>query len=340
MLFKNLNFVEFWQKKSLLNYLLLPLCLIWWILSQLRKFKPAYESKLFVICLGNLNLGGSGKTPTAIFLGKALPEILNDPAVKIAFLSKGYGGALKNIWVDANKHGALEAGDEPLLLAQHLPTFVCDNMINGLKILESSGFHIVITDDGFQNPTFKKDFNILVVNGYYGFGNGLIFPAGSLRESIKGGLKKADIMVLLERSNKKIKKLAEEYRLPIINGEYVPTNMEINKEDKYLAFCGIGIPKKFKKTLRKYHIKTEEFLVFPDHYNYTPADINNLIKNADDRNLALLTTQKDYVKIPLQSRAKILSFNIELRINNSQLLLDKIIKNYEEKKEKTIKENS
>ncbi|MDR2007495.1 MAG: tetraacyldisaccharide 4'-kinase [Alphaproteobacteria bacterium] len=329
MLFKNLNFVEFWQKKSPLNYLLLPLSGLWWILSQLRKLKPVYEGKLFVICLGNLNLGGSGKTPTAILLGRSLRD--KNPTMRIAFLSKGYGGKLKNVWVDVNKHRATEVGDEPLLLAQHLPTLVCSNMIDGLKTLETDGFQMVITDDGFQNPTIKKDFNILVVNGYYGFGNGLLFPAGSLRESISSGLKKANTMVMLERSNKKIKKLAAAYQFPILSGEYVPISGIPKKDEDVLAFCGIGIPKKFKKTLRKYHIKVEEFITFPDHYAYTAADIDNLIKRATDKNLTLLTTQKDYVKIPLQSRAKILSFNIELQLTDLQLLLEQILKSYEEK---------
>ncbi|MDR0484539.1 MAG: tetraacyldisaccharide 4'-kinase [Alphaproteobacteria bacterium] len=335
MSFKNLNLSQFWQQKSIFNYLLLPLSGLWWVSSQFRKFKPYYESKLFVICLGNLNLGGSGKTPTAILLSKNLQEYVNQRGLKIAFLSKGYGGSLETAWVSP-KHSPKEVGDEPILLSQYLPTLIHKNMVAGLKILEEEGFNIVITDDGFQNPTFKKDFNMVVVNGDYGFGNSLIFPSGPLRESVNSGLSRANIVLLLESQNSYIQELANKYQLEVIHGEYIPEANIIKKEDDFLAFCGIGMPFKFKKTLEKNNIKVLDFVSFSDHHNYTNTEIEDLINKAEEQNLKLITTQKDYVKIPLQYVEKILSFNIELQLPNSEILLNKIISCYEKKEKKIV----
>ncbi len=328
--FKNIDIHKFWRKKTFINYLLLPLSLLWIVGSQLRKLKSSYKSKAFVVCLGNINLGGSGKTPSAIFIGNELSK----KGFKVAFLTKGYGGFAKQAWVKQNQN-PLYVGDEPLLLAKHLPTLVSKNMIDGLKILEADGFDIIITDDGFQNPTFKKDFNLLIVNGDYGFGNKLIFPAGPLRERISGGFKKADSVFLLEKSNIDIKHLAEKYSLNMFEGKYEPQeDIPVKTGDKVLAFCGIGIPDKFKKTLEHQGIVIEKFVAFKDHHFYSKSDMKYLIKKAKSKNLSILTTEKDYIKIPLQYKAKILSFNINLVLQNSNLFINKIVDSYE-KKEKT-----
>ncbi len=327
MLFKNLDIHKLWRKKSLINYLLLPLSLLWFLGSKIRKLKSSYRSNLFVICLGNINLGGSGKTPTAIFLGKSLNQL----GLKVAFLSKGYGGSFRNpTWVNKNHTPSL-VGDEPLLLANYLPTLVSKNIKDGLNILEKEDFQMVITDDGFQNPTFKKDFNLLIVNGDYGFGNKLIFPAGPLRESIKSGFKKANAVIILEKNNQEVIFLAEKYSLNIFQGKY-QAQEDINiKGDKVLAFCGIGIPEKFKKTLESYGAKVEKFIYYKDHHFYSKKDIKYLIKKANNNNLILVTTEKDYIKIPFQYKSKVLSFNISLVLNNSQFLLNKIVNAYETK---------
>ena len=329
MLFKNLDIHKLWRKKSLINYLLLPLSLLWFLGSQIRKLKSSYRSKAFVICLGNINLGGSGKTPTAIFLGNELSK----SGFKVAFLTKGYGGKARQTWVNQNQ-SPIDVGDEPLLLAKHLPTLVSKNMIDGLKLLEENNFDIVITDDGFQNPTFKKDFNLLIVNGDYGFGNKLIFPSGPLRETIASGFKKANCVVLLEKNNQDIKYLASKYSLNVFEGQYEPQeNIAIKKGDKVLAFCGIGIPDKFKKTLEHQEIRVQKFIHYKDHHFYSKSDIKYLIKKAKSKNLTLVTTEKDYIKIPLQYQSSIISFNIRLLLQNSNSLINKIVSGYEKKEQ-------
>ncbi|UQY80621.1 Tetraacyldisaccharide 4'-kinase [Candidatus Hepatincola sp. Av] len=309
---------SFWQRRNLFHYLLFPLSLIWLLASYIRKIKTPYQSSLFVICIGNLNIGGSGKTPTAILLGELLK-----PHHKVVFLTKGYKGSLKEpTWVTLN-HNATETGDEPLLLAKVLPTMVAKNLKAGLQAIETSKkATIVIIDDGFQNPTIIKNFNILVVNGNYQFGNKLLVPAGPLRESIKSGLQKTQALVILEKNSSFIHKLAKEYNLSTYVGQYQP----IQKYQTYkevVAFCGIGMPEKFLSTLKNNHIKVETFLTFPDHHKYTKKELQQIIINANNR--PIITTEKDYIKIPKEYTPAISSYKIKLNLQNAEVLLLQIL---------------
>lgn len=311
-------FNKFWQKRNLFNYLLLPLTCIWWLASYLRKLQQPYQSPLFVICIGNLNVGGSGKTPTALLIGELLK-----PHHKVVFLTKGYKGSLqKPTWVTP-KHHATETGDEPLLLAKILPTMVAKNLKNGLQaIARDKKATVVIIDDGFQNPTIVKNFNILVVNGNYQFGNKLLIPAGPLRESIKSGFQKTQALLILENDSTAIQKLAKKYNLPTYLGQYQPIN-KYPANYGVVAFCGIGMPEKFLNTLKNNSIKVEDFFTFPDHYQYTKKDLQQIIKSA--KNLPIITTEKDYIKIPKAYTSNIINYKVKLNLQNAEVLLLQIL---------------
>lgn len=309
---------SFWQKRNLFHYLLLPLTFIWLLASYIRKIKAPYQSSLFVICIGNINIGGSGKTPTAILLGELLK-----PHYKIVFLTKGYKGSLKEpTWVNST-HQATEVGDEPLLLAQVLPTMVAKNLKAGLLAIETSKkATVVIIDDGFQNPTIVKNFNILVVNGNYQFGNQLLIPAGPLRESIKSGFQKTQALVILENNSLFLQKLAKKYNVSTYLGHYQPIQ-KYQTNNKVTAFCGIGMPEKFLNTLKNNHIKVANFLTFPDHHQYTPKELQQIIISAKGQ--PIITTEKDYTKVPQEYTSAISSYKIKLDLQNVEDLLLKIL---------------
>jgi tetraacyldisaccharide 4'-kinase len=329
MLFKRIDIYKFWQKNSIFNFLLHIFSYIWILVSFLRKLKTkSYRSKKFIICVGNINLGGAGKTPTCIYLAENLTKL----GYKVCFLSSGYGGNFNHIQLLNSHVDPKICGDEPLLLSQIAPTFISKSLKNGVKFIEEyhNQFEIIILDDRYQNPEVIKDFNLLVVNGNYGFGNGLIFPAGPLRESIKSGINKANAVLILEEDSYHIKDLIKDYYPQVNNllysGTYIPSNLNNIKGD-YLAFCGIAIPQKFINTLIKYKISVIDTLFFKDHHNYNENDINNILTKAQKKSLNIITTTKDYIKIDKKYKNTIQYLEIKLKLNNDDLI-NNIIKNY------------
>ncbi len=328
MLFKCLDIHTKWQKITLMSLFLLPISLFWIIISFFRKTiaKP-YKSKLFVICVGNLNLGGSGKTPTTMLLSK---ELQNN-GFQLCCLSYGYKGNIVKPTQINTATSYKQCGEEALLLAQYAPTFVSKNRVDGLKYIENNtNYQIVIIDDGYQNPNFIKDYNVLVINGSYGFGNNLIFPAGPLRESTKSGLKKANSIIILEKDTKNIQSKCKKFTQNIYEGFYEHTNIP-DTTQQYFAFCGIAMPQKFLNSLSKANLTYADYKFFPDHYMYSNKDIENLIELANKKKLKLITTLKDYVKINKKYTKLIEYLNININLHNTESLIIDIIKKYNEK---------
>ena len=304
------NLVEsFWQKRTLLNYLLYPLSIVWQLLSYLRKLQKPYRSKTFVICVGNINLGGSGKTPTAILLSKELSMA----GFNVCFLTKGYKGTMQNPTIVQSFHNAKETGDEAMLLKEHATTIVSKSWKKGLQFIDSLNFDVVILDDGYQNPSINKHYNVLVINYSYGFGNSMIFPCGPLRQSIGNGIKKANSIVVLEQESQALHNSIESFKKPIYRGHYIAMNVNEIKGSVY-AFCGIGMPNKFLQTIKNNGIEAKQFKKFPDHHSYSNQDIINLVSSAEQNNLSLLTTSKDYVKIPDEYKKHMQVLKIELHL--------------------------
>ena len=327
-----LNFVEsFWQKRTLLNYLLYPFSIIWLLLSWLRKLQKPYISKTFVVCVGNINLGGSGKTPTAILLSKELTK----EGFKVCFLTKGYKGTIHYPTIVQSVHNVSETGDEAMLLKEHATTIVSKSWKKGLQFIDSLNFDVVILDDGYQNPSINKHYNVLVMNYSYGFGNTMIFPCGPLRQSIVGGIKQANSIVVLEQESQALDVSIYNFKKPIYRGHYIAINTHEIKGSVH-AFCGIGMPNKFLQTIKNNGIEVKQFTKFHDHHSYSNQDIINLISTAEKNNLSLLTTSKDYVKIPDKYKQNIQVLKIELQlldiIKLKNDIIEKIIQQNKQKK--------
>ena len=295
-----INTPEFWYKKDLISrfktLLLLPFSIIWILLSLIKKnFAKRYKSHLKVICIGNLSIGGTGKTPFSIQTYKIL-EILG---YKPVFLTRGYRGLTKGPILVNKSHNHKDVGDEALLLSKVGTTIVSSNRCIGAKYIENlkKNYDIIIMDDGLQNYQLEQDIKLLLIDKKLLFGNGYCIPAGPLRQTITQGLKKIDAIIFTGDGDTK------DINLNFINNiQNFDTKLEIKntfktKQNNFLAFCALGNPIKFFNTLKKNNFKIVLTKSFPDHYEYKNKDINTLKEEADNRNLKLITTEKDYVKI-------------------------------------------
>ena len=295
-----INTPEFWYKKDLISkfktLLLLPFSIVWILLSLIKKnFAKRYKSHLKVICIGNLSIGGTGKTPFSIQTYKIL-EILG---YKPVFLTRGYRGLTKGPILVNKSHNHKDVGDEALLLSKVGTTIVSSNRCKGAKYIENlkKNYDIIIMDDGLQNYQLEQDIKLLLIDKKLLFGNGYCIPAGPLRQTITQGLKKIDAIIFTGDGDTK------DINLNFINNiQNFDTKLEIKntfktKQNNFLAFCALGNPIKFFNTLKKNNFKIVLTKSFPDHYEYKNKDINTLKEEADNRNLKLITTEKDYVKI-------------------------------------------
>ncbi len=295
-----INTPEFWYKKDLISrfktLLLLPFSIIWILLSLIkRNFAKRYKSHLKVICIGNLSIGGTGKTPFSIQTYKIL-EILG---YKPVFLTRGYRGLTKGPILVNKSHNHKDVGDEALLLSKVGTTIVSSNRCIGAKYIENlkKNYDVIIMDDGLQNYQLEQDIKLLLIDKKLLFGNGYCIPAGPLRQTITQGLKKIDAIIFTGDGDTK------DINLNFINNiQNFDTKLELKKtfktkQNNFLAFCALGNPIKFFNTLKKNNFKIVLTKSFPDHYEYKNKDINTLREEADNRNLKLITTEKDYVKI-------------------------------------------
>ena len=301
---------KFWIKKNLISCALLPLSVVKIFTKTAKISKP-------VICVGNLIAGGSGKTPTAIAIGK----ILNEMSANFAFLSRGYmsDGSKFLMLNKEDKNNADQVGDEPILLIETAPTFVSTNRLFGARQIDKMNrFRMLVLDDGMQNDSLHRDLTILVVDGKIGFGNNFLIPAGPMREPLCWGLKKADFVVLIgEAKAGLLKKLSGK---TVIKAKVIPTNLKEFYGKNLMAFCGLAYPQKFFSLLSDQGLKVLETRSFPDHYNYKLEELTELCKNASEKGATLITTKKDWVKFPPIIREQIAYLDIELEFENREFV--------------------
>ncbi len=262
---------------------------------RIRRSKP-YQAPVPVICVGNLSVGGTGKTPVCL----ALADLLESKGRPFFFLSHGYKSRIKGVLIDPNQHDAFEVGDEALLLALRAPTVVDNQRARGAQIAVKNGAKCIVMDDGFQNPSLIKTISFVVVDGKKGFGNECVMPAGPLREPVMKGLERADAVIIAGDDEWGIRFYLQRSKsdLPILTGCFMPDERAINalKGQKVLAFAGIGMPEKFFNLLRQSGVSVADTVSFPDHYFYTRYDVEGLMKKAGG--MPIVTTAKDAVKIP------------------------------------------
>ena len=289
---------RFWDKNFLTfqSILLYPFTFILDFRNLFYYFcKPKKYVEIKTICVGNIYLGGTGKTPLTNLIASKLKK-----KFKTAIIKKGYSDHI----------------DEKKLLEKNNKVFFETNRkISLLKAIRDK-FELAIFDDGLQDKKIDYDIKIVCFNSLSLAGNQLRLPSGPLRERL-ASLRKYDAVVIIGRNKdfkfvKKIKNINES--IPIFYGEYVSTNFKRFKKKKNIVFSGIGSPQSFTNTLRQYGINIKSNIIFPDHYQYTKKDLENIKKIAKNKNLKILTTEKDFCRIPKDLRKNINYLKINLKI--------------------------
>jgi tetraacyldisaccharide 4'-kinase len=304
---------EFWHSKGLVSTLLAPFGWLWAIGARIRAGREGSRAPVPVICIGNLSVGGAGKTPVALAIARLLPGA--------QFLSKGYGGSEKGpLLVDPHQHSYYQVGDEPLLLSEVAPCWVAKDRVAGAEAAASAGARCLIMDDGFQDPSLIKTLSILVVDGHAGFGNGRCMPAGPLREPISVGLRRADAVVILGEDEHGIEERVAP--LPVIHAYLEPeAEASVLRGRRVVAFAGIGRPTKFFDSLEDLGALVAEGYGFPDHHPYHPAEIGELQRSADAKNAILITTTKDSVRMPPHLRDQLAVLQMDVAFDDEDGLV-------------------
>ncbi len=300
---------SFWDlpEPSILSYLLIPFSLPIIIRNFIFKFlKKKKSSKIKTICVGNIYLGGTGKTPLSI----KIYEILNKLNVNAATVKKNYS----------------DQKDEQLLLKQKTTLIIVKTRKNAIHEALRHNYNTLIFDDGLQETQIDFDKKIVCFKTKNWIGNGLLIPAGPMREKISS-LKKFDAVVLNGNSNN-IEQIEKQIMSINSNIQIFRTFYEIlniNRYDlnsKYLIFSGIGNPSDFKDVLIKNRFKVAKEIIFPDHYHYTQNDYKNIFENAKRENSKILTTEKDYMKIPEKFKKNIEFISLDLVIRNENKFIE------------------
>ena len=279
----NLKKPRFWEneKPNLLAYILLPLAKLIQLLSFLKSKQKKNKFKIKTICIGNIYLGGTGKTSLSL----ELKNIFEKKNIKTCFVKKFY----------SNQQ------DEQILLKNHGQLFLSNKRTNAIKDAEDKGFEIAILDDGLQDQSIEYDTKIVCFNNLNWIGNGLTIPAGPLREDLNNLKNYKQVFINgnlenLEYLKQKILNINPEINVNV--GKYIPENLnEFNIEDKYLVFSGIGNHKTFVSMMKEYNFKILKDFEFPDHYQYKNNDIKKITNLAKEFNCKIVTTEKDFLRL-------------------------------------------
>ena len=286
---------KFWnEQKNIFSTILLPVSLLYKIIFFFKKkISVPKKFNIPVICIGNIYLGGTGKTPLSLLLFEKLKKIRKPVIIK--------------------KYYKKHKDEHDLIIAKESSLIVHNTRGDAIRIAENKDFDVALLDDGFQDYTIKKDLNIICFNSRQLIGNGLVLPAGPLREDIKS-IQRAQIIVINGRRNKefeeKIFNISK--NIKIFYSKYSGVNLEKFKSKKFLAFAGIGNPNNFFELLLENKLEIKKTFSFPDHYNYKKKDLEKIIHEAKKNNLEIITTEKDYERIKIYGFKEIKFLRINL----------------------------
>lgn len=266
-----------------------------------------------VVCIGNLTVGGAGKTP----ISRAIRARLGAQAHT---LSRGYGGRLEGPLRVTTDMAAHEVGDEPLLHARDGAAWIARDRLAGALAAAQAGAHAIVMDDGFQNPTLAKDLCIIAVDPGFGIGNGQVFPAGPLRERLLDGLTRADAVVLLHPEGGQ--RIAQEwlfgFNKPILNATLAPAGEA--PQGKLVAFAGLARPEKFFDTLAAMGADVADAVPFPDHHQFSADDLTLLTQLAQEHGAQLITTEKDAARLSPDWRERVAVLPVTARFDDEAAL--------------------
>ena len=301
---------KFWQKRiNIFSFSLIPFSMVFMLVSKLTKyFTKENKFDIPIICVGNIYIGGTGKTPLVI---KIANEISN--RLKPAIIKKFY-----------KSHK-----DEHLLIQKKFDNlFLNSNRADAIKEAQERKFNIVILDDGFQDHSIRKNLNILCFNSKQLVGNGWLFPSGPLRETLNS-IKRVKIIVINGDRNiifeEKVFKISKDIK--IFYSKYLPANLNEFKNKKILAFAGIGNPENFFDLLKDNKLNVKKTLSYPDHYNFTEFDIQKIVNLSKKDNLEIVTTEKDFYRIQDYRIKEIKFLKIDLKILDKENFINQIINN-------------
>ena len=283
------------NNKNLISYLLIPLTIITFFFNFFKNFTIKKKYKIKTICVGNIYMGGTGKTSLCVEINNILKH-----KYKTIFIKKMY----------------LDQLDERRILESHGKLLSNKNRSISLKKAENK-FDLAILDDGLQDKKIKYNLSIVCFNTTYGIGNEYLLPAGPLRESLSTLRNYSAIFLIGNRKNKKLFSTLRTYNNKIFYSNYSALNIKkFNRKKEYLFFCGIGNPEEFENTLKKYKFNIVDKVIFPDHHNFKDNEINDIKKLATQNNLEIITTQKDYKRLSKKNKKNIKFLEIELKIKN------------------------
>jgi tetraacyldisaccharide 4'-kinase len=299
---------------------LTPISWIWSAVTARRIARTVpVDAGVPVICVGNLTAGGTGKTPVV----REVLRILREAGVEAHGLSRGYGGREAGpLKVDPARHTAADVGDEPLMLAGDGPFWISRDRPAGARAAAEAGAKAVVMDDGHQNPGLAKALSLVVVDGEtrnneWPFGDGAVFPAGPMREPLKVGLARADAVVLmlpadLPQADPDLVALFT--GTPVLIARLEPVAPP--PAGPQMGFAGIGKPWKFERALIAAGCELKDFAPFPDHGEYDEPTLMFLESRAADFGAGLLTTEKDWARLPPEWREKIAFWPVTARFED------------------------
>ena len=315
---------KFWYRsRSWQAVLLSPLGALYaWATARRQKNARPTRVDIPVICIGNLNVGGTGKTPTTI----AIAQMFISRGIAVHIVSRGYGGSLQAVTqVDPTAHTADETGDEPLLMAAFAPTWVANERVAGARAAQDAGADVILLDDGFQDPSLVKDLSIIVVDATRGFGNGHCLPAGPLREPVHVGLKRADAVISIGEPQAQ-SQFRERSANQVGRIDTPDRQFEANRNGHALGrwaipgFCRNWGSRKVFATLRGLGAPLVRTVALDDHQKLARPMIQRLMKEAQSMNAQLVTTEKDAARLPADLRSGILSLPVRLEFDDANAL--------------------
>jgi len=304
----NLKKPEFWLNKNFTSLILLPLTIITYLVNFFKRFSYKKKFKIKSICIGNIYLGGTGKTSLTILISQILKK-----KFKTVFIKKKYNNQK----------------DEIKLLQKNGPLISKKNRLLSLKLAENQNYEVALLDDGLQQKNIDYNLKIVCFNSSEFIGNGYLLPAGPLRENI-AELKNYDFVFLngeikSSKIKKKIKSINKD--IEIFEGSYDPQNLKtFSRKRNFLMFCGVGNPREFERTLLKHKFKIKKRFIFADHHKFNNEEIFSIKEIAKKNKLSIITTEKDFLRLSLKQKKEINYLKIKLKIKNINKLKKILLK--------------